>query len=624
MTLKVWMRLRWTDERLAWNASEWGGVTQLHVMGASMPAGAEITEIWLPDVQPYNAFTGIHNTLDPSMAVVQSSGSVYFSRPGMLDVMCKFSGLAAFPYDVLKCGIEFGGWGLSGGYQGLELMEGGYSFSSQEATAGSSYQEYSIAAVECSVDNFFYEESPNEPWPVIKYSVTLNHADYYYTLFFVFPGMLITSLSFAVFYIEPEACDALAYGVTVVLANEISKLALVGSIPVCGESLWTELFSLTNTVFCVVALFESVLQVIVSNNTTASFLPGWFWFLLSPIVLMIKGFRPMLRRKCCDKAGGVSEDTGGRVLRRRASASEKPKAPSTSTNVNKFHSVASLLTRQLQAAKAADAPDATAAAPRLAPIGGNGAGLALDDIRKLVFFEYLFFMMDENSDGILMVEYCKERISFLALEHSESDIDTVLKAADKDNSGDLTRLEFCELCVQCLSSYPIELLQAANENFVLASSQEHRRNSAYWRAVGSRMDWYCGIVIPSTYIIILAVLFNLTMTDEYTEPNTTMYAGIGPTSLRGLFKYQVGPVIGTLRALAPILVGLALLLASVTYGYAKREKNRRLRINAKSPGQVVDDGRPHGGSTKSLGPSLFGAPPVAPFHSHTRVSPPIS
>ena len=148
-------------------------------MGASLPAGAEVTEIWLPDVQPFNAFTGIHNTLDPSVAVVQSSGSVYFSRPGMLDVMCKFSGLAAFPYDVLKCGIEFGGWGLSGSYQGLELLDGGYSFSTQEATAGASYQEYSIAAVECSVDNFFYDSSANEPWPVIKYSVTLNHSDYY-------------------------------------------------------------------------------------------------------------------------------------------------------------------------------------------------------------------------------------------------------------------------------------------------------------------------------------------------------------------------------------------------------------------------------------------------------------
>jgi hypothetical protein len=94
MTLKVWMRTSWTDERLRWNPDEWGGVTQLHFLGASLPAGAEVTEIWLPDVQPYNAFTGIHNTLDPAFAVVQSDGGVFFSRPGMLDVMCKFSGLA--------------------------------------------------------------------------------------------------------------------------------------------------------------------------------------------------------------------------------------------------------------------------------------------------------------------------------------------------------------------------------------------------------------------------------------------------------------------------------------------------------------------------------------------------
>ena len=72
MTLKVWMRMTWTDERLSWKPSEWGGVTQLHFQGASLPAGGEITEIWLPDVQPYNAVTGIHNTLDPTVITVQS------------------------------------------------------------------------------------------------------------------------------------------------------------------------------------------------------------------------------------------------------------------------------------------------------------------------------------------------------------------------------------------------------------------------------------------------------------------------------------------------------------------------------------------------------------------------
>ena len=52
-------------------------------------------------------------------------------------------------------------------YQGLELMAGGFSYSSQETTAGSSYQEYSIEAVSCSKSVYFYDCCANEPWPII-------------------------------------------------------------------------------------------------------------------------------------------------------------------------------------------------------------------------------------------------------------------------------------------------------------------------------------------------------------------------------------------------------------------------------------------------------------------------
>ena len=77
-----------------------------------------------------------------------SDGSVYYSRPGTYEVMCKFSGLVAFPFDTLSCALEFGGWALSGGHQGILLDGAGYQFSNQEATSGSSYQEYEISAFE--------------------------------------------------------------------------------------------------------------------------------------------------------------------------------------------------------------------------------------------------------------------------------------------------------------------------------------------------------------------------------------------------------------------------------------------------------------------------------------------
>ena len=197
---------------------------------------------------------------------------------------------------------------------------------------------------------------------------------------------------------------------------------------------------------------------------------------------------------------------------------------------DKFQSVARSLARKLSVAGKLSQPTGAAKESRI------------DAIQKLVFFEHLFFVMDENSKGTISVENCKERICFLALEHEESEIDSKLEAADKDHNDQLTRLEFCELCVDCLMSYPIVLLRLAHDNYVLAASQGRRSDAAYWKAIGNKMDRWCGVIFPWTYIIILASLFNLTMTDDYMDPNTEMYAGIGPTSLRGLFKYQVGDI----------------------------------------------------------------------------------
>ena len=72
---------------LAWNASEYGGITWLPFLGNSLSA-PEDTEIWLPDLQPYNTITGIIDSLDAAVAQVSSDGTVFWSRPGLLDVMC--------------------------------------------------------------------------------------------------------------------------------------------------------------------------------------------------------------------------------------------------------------------------------------------------------------------------------------------------------------------------------------------------------------------------------------------------------------------------------------------------------------------------------------------------------
>ena len=126
MSLKIWYKLQWQDGRLAWDPDLYGNVTTVYYQGKNFVGDG--SEIWVPDISPYNGYVGLHDTLEPQYARVSSSGLVYFSRPGTVEVMCKFSGLVAFPFDKLTCQLEFGGWLLSGGHQGIQFLGDGFEF----------------------------------------------------------------------------------------------------------------------------------------------------------------------------------------------------------------------------------------------------------------------------------------------------------------------------------------------------------------------------------------------------------------------------------------------------------------------------------------------------------------
>ena len=260
MILKVWLRMYWQDSRLAWDPSQFGNVSRTFFQTAGF-SGAEDSEIWIPDIQPYNGLEGTVNTLEPAIADVGSDGQVFLSRPGTLNVMCKFSGLVAFPYDQLICPVEFGGWSFSGGYQGILLHDGGFSISTQEVTSGTSYQEYLIEDVGVKRVNYEYACCPSEPWPVVIYKLKLSRASDFYITVSLFPGMCITLLSFAIFWTDTGSADALGYGISVIIVNLLANLVLIDLLPACGEMIWIDLFSTINTIFCCISLVQSAFNI---------------------------------------------------------------------------------------------------------------------------------------------------------------------------------------------------------------------------------------------------------------------------------------------------------------------------------------------------------------------------
>ena len=199
MSLKLWLRMSWYDTRLAWNPSEYGNITQLRLNAESFNA-LEVNQIWVPDITAYNSVNGLMHSFDASLANVYHDGSVFWSRPGVLHVMCRFAGLVMFPHDggLLSCPIEFGGWASSGEIQGIvqpvdcEGQALQVATSGQEEVAMASYQEYSLTKITCERDNYYYASEPEVPWPVARYRVYLSRATSYYYITYLIPIILVT------------------------------------------------------------------------------------------------------------------------------------------------------------------------------------------------------------------------------------------------------------------------------------------------------------------------------------------------------------------------------------------------------------------------------------------------
>jgi hypothetical protein len=110
----------------------------------ALPSQRGSSEIWLPDITPNNVAQGAQASFEGAYAQVYHTGTVVWSRPGQLEILCRYSGLINFPEDRLRCSFEMGGWFVSGAYQGVDLKRKGYVIAPKVAGfegAKSSYAE---------------------------------------------------------------------------------------------------------------------------------------------------------------------------------------------------------------------------------------------------------------------------------------------------------------------------------------------------------------------------------------------------------------------------------------------------------------------------------------------------
>jgi len=83
---------------------------------------------------------------------------------------------------------------------------------------------------------------PNDPYPVLRYTLTMSRASSFYDTLIVTPGILLTLLSFCLFAIgNNSGFDKLGYGISVIVVSLLSQVFVVNMVPICGELLWLDL-----------------------------------------------------------------------------------------------------------------------------------------------------------------------------------------------------------------------------------------------------------------------------------------------------------------------------------------------------------------------------------------------
>jgi len=279
LTLSSWLRLQWIDNRLAWNPADYGGVTKMAV--AIEPNPKEAGVIWTPDVELTNLKEALHTSFAADkQAIVNSSGRVFWSRPGLLQALCKYRGLVNFPTDTLSCVLEFGSWTFSTDDMRLipRVVDGGITWmndagqskdghgrdvqsgtpdQSQYNTAGTVYSDYSLDHINVTTSQGQYDCCPGVMWDMLYYTITMSRSSNFYFWALTFPQTVMALLSTVQFFMCADSGERLGFGITLILAIQTTNMIAASYMPITNIYLKMDIINIMSLCCCVFSVFQT-------------------------------------------------------------------------------------------------------------------------------------------------------------------------------------------------------------------------------------------------------------------------------------------------------------------------------------------------------------------------------
>ncbi|VDN58332.1 unnamed protein product [Dracunculus medinensis] len=308
MTTNVWLQHSWTDYKLKWNPSDYGGVEVLYV-----PSDM----IWLPDIVLYNNADGNYQVSIMTKAKLLANGTVEWAPPAIYKSMCQID-VEWFPFDAQTCEMKFGSWTYGGLEVDLKHKDSHLVREEQETVLGldGEYEE-TVWIVDEGIDLSDYY--PSVEWDILRvpgkrhekrypccespfidltYEIHLRRKTLFYTVNLIFPSVGISFLTALVFYLPSDGGEKIPLCISILISLQLFFLLLVEIIP--PTSLVIPLIGKYLLFTMVLVTLSVVITVITLNvhfrSPTTHLMPQWtrkLFIEILPRYLLIQRPPPM-------------------------------------------------------------------------------------------------------------------------------------------------------------------------------------------------------------------------------------------------------------------------------------------------------------------------------------------
>jgi nicotinic acetylcholine receptor len=256
MATNVWVEQEWTDNKLRWDPTEYGGVSTLYVPSE---------QIWLPDIVLYNNADGNYEVITMTKATIHHDGKIVWKPPAIYKSACQID-ITYFPFDQQTCTMKFGTWSYDGGQVDLRHHHemNGTGLVDVGMDLGEFYLsvEWDVMSVPALRTSQIYSCCP-QPYIDITFNITLRRKTLFYTVNLIIPVVGISSLSFLVFYLPSDSGEKVALTISIMLSLTFFLLVLIDIIP--STSLAMPLIGIYLT-FCLLMITLSVIVTIAILN----------------------------------------------------------------------------------------------------------------------------------------------------------------------------------------------------------------------------------------------------------------------------------------------------------------------------------------------------------------------